>query len=134
LSGCEGEADAIDAGAIDAGPPPPAIVGDWFTCDGACSKLRAGGMRFTEDLRMHHLVSPDGVESFREGDAYCVTEPFATYLHEGRLLTMTFHDGSLEASADFEVDDGGVTALRGAMLKVTPNAIGRWDGHECSTP
>ena len=54
LSACEGE-----EGAIDAGSPPPPIVGDWFTCQRTCEELHSGGLRFTVDLHVHHLVSPD---------------------------------------------------------------------------
>lgn len=127
--GCEG-----DAGALDAGPPPPPIVGDWFTCDDGCRKLRSGGLRFTSDLHVHHLVSPEGDPSYVEGDPYCVGESFATYVHDEGLLWLTFHDGSLEAASDFEVDDGGVTALHGTMRKVTPNGTGRWDDERCLSP
>jgi len=138
LPGCEGPDEASASGAMDAGAVArsgPPIVGDWFTCDGTCRALRSGGLRFTADLHVHHLVSPnDAQDGYVEGDPYCVGESFASYTHEAGVLTLTFHDGSLETQSDFDIDDAGVTALHGSMRKVRPNGTGRWDHERCLPP
>jgi len=143
LGGCASDRDASAPDAaleptFDARVLEPA-EGDWFVCaNAACSELQPTGLRLSADRNISHLSAalPEGAASvhFKDGDPYCVTEPFGTYEHHGSVLTLTLHDGGLVVDTDLVIDDSGVVAHGGEMHKVMGNATGRWVDKQCRLP
>lgn len=118
-----------DGGAI------PAIEGDWFACahTGECDTLLPTGLRFDHEHLVHHLIAPvrDGQATITDGAPYCVTEAFADYEHDGRQLTLTFHQGTLTAVSELAIDATGERSTDGRFRKVHENATAIWHDNHC---
>jgi hypothetical protein len=140
LASCvDDESAGVDAAANERDAALAAgAEGDWFVCaDAACTELQTTGLRLTDHMVYHlRAAAPAGAPAshFMDGDPYCVTEPFGSYVHDGIVLTLTLHDGGLVVDTELALDDAGITAHGGDMHKVIENATGRWVDDECLPP
>jgi hypothetical protein len=131
-SSSDAAAPAMDARVLE---PPE---GDWFVCaNEACDELQTTGLRLLAHEASHlqaATYADGGLPHFREGDPYCVSEPFGRYEYAGDILTFMFHDGGLTAETVLVIDDGGLTSHGGNVRKVRENATGRWQDTLCLFP